>query len=364
MGGPSRARQQVALLLQVLRKPEDSEGLDAGEWDLLLTTARRGRLLGRLAALLGDLGVLERIPEAAAEQLEAGLVIARHRQMLARWEVDRIQRAIGEVPLILLKGAAYLLADLPPSRGRTFADIDILVRQEDLKETERRLTEAGWVSAKLDPYDQRYYREWMHELPPLRHPRRHIEVDVHHTILPRTSRLRPDPGALWRESAALGSTGLGVLSPADMALHAVTHLFYDSELKGNLRDLVDVDDLLRHSAKSPGFWEELCRRAKTHELLRPLFWALRYGSKCLGTPVPDSIRTTVAESAPGTPVVTLMDRLVALSLFPWQPDTAPRSVGIARWLLFVRSHWLKMPPWLLARHLFHKAFFSPKESSP
>ena len=37
-------------------------------------------------------------------------------------------------------------------------------------------------------YDQRYYREWMHELPPLLHVRRQTALDVHHAIAPETAR--------------------------------------------------------------------------------------------------------------------------------------------------------------------------------
>jgi hypothetical protein len=55
-----------------------------------------------------------------------------------------------------------------------------------------------------------------------------------------------------------------------------------------------------------------------------------------------------------------MDRLVALALLPPHPDYPPRARALACWLLYVRSHWLRMPPWLLIRHLLHKAFLSPK----
>jgi hypothetical protein len=47
---------------------------------------------------------------------------------------------------------------------------------------------------------------------------------------------------------------------------------------------------------------------------------------------------------------TLLDHVVL-------PDEQPPRLGpsFARWLLYVRSHWLRMPPWLLAGHLLHKA---------
>ena len=40
----------------------------------------------------------------------------------------------------------------------------------------------------LTPYDDAYYRDHMHELPPLIHKERDRMIDVHHTILPLTAR--------------------------------------------------------------------------------------------------------------------------------------------------------------------------------
>jgi hypothetical protein len=48
-----------------------------------------------------------------------------------------------------------------------------------------------------------------------------------------------------------------------------------------------------------------------------------------------------------------MDSLVPRVLEPRYPDRLPARV--AAWLLFVRSHWLRMPPGLLAVHLLRKA---------
>lgn len=79
---------------------------------------------------------------------------------------------------------------------------------------------------KPDPYDDDYYRRWIHELPPLIHKTRDRMIDVHHTILPPTARITPDADALIADSIAL-ENGLRILSPADMICHAVIHLFAD-----------------------------------------------------------------------------------------------------------------------------------------
>ena len=90
-----------------------------------------------------------------------------------------------------------------------------------------------------DAYDQRYYRQWMHELPPLRHMTRQTVLDVHHTILPLTAHLKPDPAKLWEAAVGIeGQVNFCVLAPVDMVLHSATHLFHDGELEHGLRDLV------------------------------------------------------------------------------------------------------------------------------
>ena len=68
---------------------------------------------------------------------------------------------------LLLKGGGYVAAGLPPGTGRRVADIDVLVPRADLARVEQLLRDHGWEFPDLDPYDERYYREWMHELPPL-----------------------------------------------------------------------------------------------------------------------------------------------------------------------------------------------------
>ncbi|RXL80730.1 hypothetical protein EO238_31730, partial [Citrobacter sp. AAK_AS5] len=81
--------------------------------------------------------------------------------------------------IVVLKGAAYAMARLPVADGRIFGDVDILVPHETLADVESALMLAGWASIHRDPYDQRYYRMWMHEIPPMRHLHRGTVIDVH-----------------------------------------------------------------------------------------------------------------------------------------------------------------------------------------
>ena len=90
-----------------------------------------------------------------------------------------------------------------------------------------------------------------------------------------------------------------------MVLHSAAHLFQDGELNGGLRDLVDLDSLLRHFGSDENFWGGLVSRAQTMDLERPLYYALRYCEQWLGTPVPD----TSTLKRPRTPARAIMDAL-------------------------------------------------------
>ena len=356
----SETRRAQRLLIEALLAPEQLPGLPPADWDLLLRVARRARVLGRLESDLARAGLLGDIPARAANHLRAARNVIAHRNTLISWEVNRLLWALKgiDVPLILLKGTGYLIAGLPPARGRIFADVDLLVPEERIAEIEERLVERGWFKTQIDPYDDRYYRVWMHEIPPLRHQERGTEIDIHHRLLPKTSYLKSDPAQLFAAARPLANPRLRVLAPADMVLHALVHLFLEGDPDEGLRlrDLVDVHDLLCLHGQEPDFWADLGQRARALGFERPLFYGLHHAQRLLGTPIPADVLRRLEDAAPAWPIRELMNRLIPLALLPGHPDHPSRWAAVARWLIYVRAHWLRMPPGLLAKHLSHKAW--------
>jgi Uncharacterised nucleotidyltransferase len=331
--------------------------LSAAQWDELVRRAWAGHLLARLAAQAQELDLTSRLPATVQHHLAAASSIADHCARTTRWEINRIERALRElsVPVLLLKGAAYVAAGLPAARGRVMSDTDIMVPRASLAEVEATLKTAGWQPLKVDPYDQRYYRKWMHELPPLVHRERGTVVDVHHSILPPTARLKPAADKLWSKAERLSAGRCLVLAPTDLVLHSACHLFHDGDLHRALRELVDVGDLVTHfGQRDNSYWSGLVPRASALGLGRPLFYALRYCQRLLRTAIPaDVLGALAAHAAPG-PALAAMDRLVPRTLIPGLCDRALASRSAAM-SLYVRSHWLRMPPWLLAHHLARQA---------
>ena len=138
----------------------------------------------------------------------------------------------------------------------------------------------------------------MHELPPLVHRERGTELDVHHTILPRTSRLKPSADKLWASAVKLEGSELQVLSPVDMVLHSAANAFHDGEISLAIRDLADIHDLLVHFGEDASFWDNLTPRGRELDLSRPLYYALRYSRLLLGTQIPDAVAAELAATGP------------------------------------------------------------------
>lgn len=355
------------LLPHTLRLPETILRFSMGDWDLLVRQGRQAGLLARLLHQFRAAGLEDRIPQPVRWHFEAAETLSDKQRHAVRWEVQQIRAALERLgfPLLILKGAAYVVANLPPAQGRLFNDIDILVPREAIDRTESALMLAGWHAMGLSAYDQRYYRRWMHEIPPLQHVQRATVIDVHHAILPDTARYHPDAAKLRQHAVAVDDMpGVMVLSPVDRILHAATHLFHDGELPHGLRDLSDLDLLLRHEAGLHDFWSRLTARAEELQLSRSLFYALRYVRHFLDTPVPPEVDAALASAAPGRAQLALMDAMFSRALAPVHASCADRYTGSARMAAYVRAHWLRMPPRLLLPHLLHKAFISPLQRDP
>ncbi|MBN7797459.1 nucleotidyltransferase domain-containing protein [Parahaliea mediterranea] len=354
-------------LIELLRSPERAARLGDRDWDRLIPQARLARLLGSLYHCLDTLRPRPAIPEKVWRHLYAGHAVHVKQCRSLHFELRKLGVALAEAGerVVLLKGGAYILAGLPAASGRLISDIDILVQASNLHKVEAALGRHGWTSGSIDPYNDRYYRQWMHEIPPLGHGERHSTLDVHHTILPPTSDSSIDPEALW-SAMVEAAPGVWMLAPVDMVLHSAAHLFHEGEFDHGLRDLLDLDRLLRHFAATEGeaFFPALAARAREMGLQRPLFYALRYTRRFLGTPVPDGFSRELLPRRPTAPGRRLMDFLFLRAFTPNHSSCRLPFTAPALFCLYVRSHYLRMPLRLLLPHLARKAWMDLFPAAP
>jgi hypothetical protein len=369
----------AAILVAALRNPQSVAALDACGWTALLTIARAEQLIGTLAHRLRGMDM----PGQIAAMLEDAHMNAEYQRRTALWEADCARRALAGYAgkTVLMKGTAYVAAGLVAGEGRHIGDLDIMAAREDLGEVEDLLLGVGgWEWVKENAYDDAYYRDHMHELPPMIHKERDRMIDVHHTILPLTARPKPDPAAMLRDAAPLPLAGgvrggasevsgcqsgprqsdprqsdpppapptsgrgdLFVFSPADMVVHCAAHLFADGDLTGGLRNLWDMHCLVgEFSEKDENFWPKLQARAIQHELRGAVHLAARLARDLYGSDIPPGWQIR------GNADSFFIRRLLARD--EWGRGTAK----FTRLTFYIRSHWLRMPPLMLMRHLWTK----------
>lgn len=329
------------------------------DWELLIRQARGSNLLARVAYLIEERGELLLVPEKPRLHLSNGLKVFEANVRSVNWELKDIANVLKNagIPFVLLKGAAYIASSYAAAKGRTFGDIDILVKRDMLDEAEVALVHNGWITTSLDAYEQKYYRAWMHEIPPLLNLKRQSTLDVHHTIIPPTSVLKPDAKKLWDNLNVVNpKETYYTLSLMDMILHSATHLFYGGEFENGFRDLTDLDMLFSQFNERHESWDVFVDRARDLQLELPFYYGVRYTKKILYTSIPDKVFIMLKSQEPNFLMLKILDFLYLNALMPRHSSSENSYTGISRWMLYVRSHWLKMPWYLLIPHLSRKAW--------
>ena len=330
----------VRTFVDLLAGRREASSLAPRDWDGVIGVARSEAMLATLAHRPEGADLPPTVAALFADQRAAAVVAQRQ----ALWEAEMARRALAPVGIefVLLKGAAYAAAGMACAAGRQIGDLDILVLATDIRRAENALLNAGWEWVKSDPYDDFYYREHMHELPPLIHKSRDRMIDVHHTILPRTHRITPDALALVSD-AVTSAGGFAVLNPADMVCHCAAHMLADGDLQGGLRNLWDFNLMTRDfAAADPGFWEQLDARARLHGLQDAVQRAARLSRDLYGAALPEEWN--------GQETTDLWFRKRLLARDDWGRVTGP----LLEQSFYIRSHWLRMPPTMLAQHLWTK----------
>ena len=235
------------LLIAALRGEVDWTTLTLRDWDILLLLASHLELGSQLATSILRATNPPTLPPEVSPTLNHAIQAVAFNHKLHKFELrflKRIAEASNTQP-ILLKGAAYLACNHPWADGRKTNDVDLLLASKSLDGFEAALRSEGYEpDDELSASDRRYYRKWLHELPPYKHSYRKLEVDVHFRLLP-VSDPKSFPVEDWIErSRSLNDPNpFRVLDPVDQVLHAIINLGHTGEFRRATRDTWDISCL-------------------------------------------------------------------------------------------------------------------------
>ncbi|WP_371187677.1 nucleotidyltransferase family protein [Thalassotalea maritima] len=345
----------MSKLIACLTSPEIAELYQPSDWQELMREARVTGLLGRLHYVFESNHI--ELPNYVQWHFASAAKIAKKQQQQLRLEVIELTSLLSpHFSVCFLKGASYYLSNLDCSQGRIASDIDILVPYKSILNIEFTLKTRGWMPTKDDEYDDYYYRQWMHEIAPLIHHERHTILDVHHNILPLTNRQCPDASKFDYQTVSLPYGDIKVLSKLDTIIHSASHLFSESEFHTGLRNLSDIDMMLRQFvSEDADFVASLIARAKSLGLQHYLHLALRYCHMIFNTPVLTEQHYAQQSRQMMPAKLWIYDQCFMRIFKPKSLYQPTWQDVLATTILYWRGHILRMPLRLLLPHLLRKA---------
>jgi hypothetical protein len=258
------------------------------EWPNVLEFARRNGAAPALFAALRERGGLERVPPTSRLELSRLYHRTGILNALMFDELERLSRSFqtAGVPLIALKGSAIIAEWAHDLAVRPMEDLDLLVREQDLKTVDGILSADGYV-----PDESSYSRDWYyrhhHHIAPLYHPGKRITVEVHRNILYARSPFHIDAQKLWERSrpVRLGEGVIRVLSTEDTLLHLCLHLSYAHCFHDPLKTLLDIRRIVVRSGDRIDWWW-MVREAEKRGCADYVFPVLRLAKEVLGAEIP------------------------------------------------------------------------------
>ena len=297
-----------ALRLDQEIRPElylSARELSGLDWGYVLKRARQDRIGPMLYRCLRDKAG---IPEHAMAGLELLYHSTAYFTARLRADLGEILRAFSgdKIETIVLKGGVLGEMVYRDPGLRWMCDLDLLVREGDVRLANRRLRCLGWIP-RLEKT-----RAVEHHLPPYVREGSRGAVELHRHVGSAPGPFMMDLEGLWRRARPVHIAGVDVwaLCPEDLLLHLCLH----ASRRGRGRITV----LALHSAYDIALtvrqyreeldWRSVVDRADAYEVCDVVYWALYSARDMCGASVPEQ----VIEDLEGRMTVVLSPRCLDL----------------------------------------------------
>ena len=329
-------------LVSLLCSTELGKELSEHKWYEYILVLREAKLLGRLYNQALKQGVYQQYPEYVQRHLHSASIHAKRQAHQVVFEAELITRTLAEIGVTptFLKGASYTLRNSNNSQGRICSDIDLLVGKDELEKVEAVLKTKLWRSEELSEYDEKYYREWAHEIPPMFHPLRNTVLDIHHNLYLPISGRSPNILLFLQNLTSLDS-GVQVLNEPATVLHSIIHLFMNEDFTNAFRDLLDIH-LLIEQYETPEFWDKLCYLSDSTGFGRELYYCLSLREIIFLYPPPRCYEVLKSKHSNWRTDI-FIKHVLRHAITPKHSLLDNFQTKQGRFLVFLRGHYLKMP---------------------
>lgn len=334
---PVEISELVGCINAAMQHPDVAVEWSDEQWGAILPLANHMELLPQLAARWTNLDAFEQLPVAVQDRLRREVQKSDFTRVNMRYEMEQVARLLSDLgtPLVLLKGCAYLLADQAWALGRRTSDVDLLIQESSVDAAAKRLLEHHFeVDDKLSEKDTRYYRRWLHELPPIKHQYRKLEIDLHFRLLPVGDPSTFDASPLIERATAIAGTAYHWLDPVDRVIHAAINLGRTGEFRRAFRDMWDIRKMTEVALAEGDFdWGVLSQRAREIRISGTVARVMLLAQQCIDLPLPEGWCEATTGRPPEKVRGSRLYRLMFVGATPDGRAYRSRRRRAANWML-------------------------------
>ncbi len=248
-------------------------------WEEVLVSALSKGIAPLLYHHLKKLQENRFIPKKVMDKLEKAYYANVARNMYHYEELKRILETFYEkgVKVIVLKGAALDKVVYGDIGLRTFGDLDLLVKEEDLAYAKKIMSDLEYVSTP-DKVTEEWRKENHFHLPPYIQPEKSIVVEIHWNITGDSFHINIDEWWKMAKVIRIDNCQALIPSPEDMIIHLCLHLFNHGYNEITLRGLCDIFETLRYYKKEIN-WQRFQDKIDKYKIGKPVYTILYFIKK-------------------------------------------------------------------------------------
>ena len=276
--------------------------LSQSDWHEIIKAAIRHSIAPQLYHNLEKNGFAKIVSEEPWNRLYRlyALSLANNIRLYQELSIALNTLTSGDIPVIVLKGG-HLGEIVYNNIGlRVLTDFDLLVREEDVGNCKKILSENGFFTTQ-----------------------RRVLIDIHWHLDLSANNLSIDMESVWQraESGTIAGVNVHVLSPVDLLNHLCTHLAFHHQFQyGGLKNLIDIKAVIDHYGNRLN-WESAIKTASEWGVSNVVYTTLFMAKFFVDANVPDYVLDRLSPTRVDSSVI----RWAANQLFVNAWDEHPRS---------------------------------------
>jgi len=260
------------------------------DWEYILTTLK----INKIAVLFYDNILDKKIPKNIIQKLSQRKKQLIMREKFMQKELFKLLDLLKkeDIEPVVMKGV--VLANLYPAGARPFADLDILIKKEELQKVKDILLKKGYKLYEHSRSEKEYLEHHKHLI---FFKKKKPSVEVHWDIVNNDTRININPLVFINnsENIIISKKEVNILKPEHQFLHLCIHLI-EHKFILSLRYYLDIKFLLK-KYKNKLDWDEIINISKQMNISNFVFHILNKTKKNLGLNISSKILNHLRENS-------------------------------------------------------------------